>query len=101
MGRPRVAAPPFAAASRDDGRCSSQGGARDIAQRCDVEAPLRAQWPDDAAEDGRVMEALVDAARAALRCVALCAMMRALPPRFRGGGAAVAGRRSGESPAMS
>ncbi|KZV39440.1 hypothetical protein F511_36921 [Dorcoceras hygrometricum] len=60
-----------------------------------------ARWPDDAAEDGRAMEALVDVARTALRCVALRAMVRALPPRFRGGGAAVAGRRSGESPAMS
>ncbi|KZV42325.1 hypothetical protein F511_18338 [Dorcoceras hygrometricum] len=33
--------------ARDDGRCPSQGGARDIAQRCDVEAPLLARWPDD------------------------------------------------------
>ncbi|KZV24196.1 hypothetical protein F511_09140 [Dorcoceras hygrometricum] len=27
---------------RDDGRCSTHGGARDIAQHCDVEAPLHA-----------------------------------------------------------
>ncbi|KZV33392.1 cleavage stimulation factor subunit 2-like [Dorcoceras hygrometricum] len=58
-----------------------------------------ARWPDDAADDGRAMEALVDVARAALRCVAFCAMVRALPPRFQGGGAAVAGRCSDAAPA--
>ncbi|KZV38203.1 hypothetical protein F511_26794 [Dorcoceras hygrometricum] len=30
---------------RVDGRCSSQGGIRDIEQRCDVEAPLVEGWP--------------------------------------------------------
>ncbi|KZT76034.1 hypothetical protein F511_46941 [Dorcoceras hygrometricum] len=45
------------------------------------------------------MEALVDVARAALRCAVLRAMVRALPPRFRGGGAAVAGHRFAAAPA--
>ncbi|KZT75518.1 hypothetical protein F511_47457 [Dorcoceras hygrometricum] len=64
-------------------------------ERCCRWPPVASCW------SGRAMEALVDVARAALRCAALSAMVRALPPRFRGGGAAVAGRRSGEFPEMS
>ncbi|KZV06600.1 hypothetical protein F511_45918 [Dorcoceras hygrometricum] len=75
---------------RDDGSCTSQGGARDIAQRCDVEAPLRARWPDDAAEDGRRLNArwsrdhrvLAERYRATLAVEARCRR------DLRGGGAA-------------
>ncbi|KZV48231.1 hypothetical protein F511_43728 [Dorcoceras hygrometricum] len=95
----------------DDGRCSSLGGARDIAQRCDVEAPLRARWPGDAIEDGRRLNArwsrdlrvLAERYRTTLAVEArCCARRRALPPRsswwWR---RRPAGRRSGEFPAMS
>ncbi|KZV13678.1 hypothetical protein F511_45156 [Dorcoceras hygrometricum] len=45
---------------------------------------------------GRAMEALVDVARAALRFARWCACCRRV---FRGGGVAVAGRRSAAAPA--
>ncbi|KZT76759.1 hypothetical protein F511_46216 [Dorcoceras hygrometricum] len=76
--------------ARDDGCCPTQGGARDIAQRCDVEAPLLARWPDDAAVDGRRLNArwsrdhrlLAERYRATLAVeVRCCARLRALPPR--------------------
>ncbi|KZV22363.1 hypothetical protein F511_24864 [Dorcoceras hygrometricum] len=116
------------ATGRDDGRCLLAGShtrRRTVAHWLGDDARMAARlrraiaqhWPAAAApcldslrDDGwrraamkrRCWSGDVRWLRAicARRCIALGAASRALPPRFRGGGAA-AGRRSGESPAMS
>ncbi|KZV33358.1 hypothetical protein F511_39848 [Dorcoceras hygrometricum] len=81
------------AASLDDGRASCSAAARYAGRR----------WAKLLDARRRCWSAMVrtGCACSTLLVARACVRRRALPPRFRGGGAAVAGRRSGESPAMS